>query len=348
MTTSNRRVFFLGGSRLHWNIATKNSLWGLPRHGRGWKEVRAELQHAGFSAGAEVLGIAGPLACIRAVVGSDRGVFLDDVTAPFGLDSKNDVYPVRFELTKIQELNRPWYVRPQGDFKSALQERYFTERCLYTLLPGAETDRWIDRDVVFGGSAPAKQGPQAVPSGATSEVGGPEILEERASELFALIGFRVDQLGKNRPYERMPDGIASLPGSLSDYLKRMGHEPYFILWDCKYDCGARGLTAEQERAVREYLSDFAVHAKLRLAAPSFWFLLVARTAAVATRIQGSLDRATWLDELPNYGCKGLRVVTLDWLASIASQATGGRRSGEDPDQFLAQEMQQLLRTASAK
>lgn len=155
-----------------------------------------------------------------------------------------NIYPVRIELTRIQEINQPWYLNTEGEaYRAVLEELYFAEKCLWILSSGAERDRWVDRRVVYGSDAPAPDEPAS--------------LEDRISELFANIGFRIEQLGRRRHYERVPDGVASLPKSLAEHLKRMNKEPYFILWDSKFDCGARGLTADEERAIREYVTDFA-------------------------------------------------------------------------------------------
>lgn len=342
MVQTRREIFFLNGTREHWKIGKARAVWGLPLHGRKWTDVLAELQEAGFAAGAEALGIAGPHACLRAVVGSDRGVYKDDTTAPFGMDSRDDVYPVRIELTKIQEINQPWYLQSQGDaWRTVLEERYFTERCLYVLRRGVEDDRHIDWQVVFGSSPP----PAAA---ASPEIGDPESMENRTVELFADIGFRVEQLGHMRPHQRVPDGVASLPRSLSEHLQRMNEKPYFILWDSKFDCGPQGLTADEERAVREYVTDFAQRTKLAVMAPEFWFLIVARTPQVASRIQASIDRATWPQDLHEAGCRGLRTGSLDWVRSVAAKASEHRRSGHDPDHFLAHEIPRMLRTLSSR
>lgn len=347
MVGSRRTIFFLNGTRPNMEIGKHRSVWGFPLHGRKWTDALAELQQAGFAAGAEVLGIVGPFACLRAVVGSARGVYWDD-TAVWPPNRRNDVYPVRIELTRIQEINRPWYLHSQGEeFRAVLEDRYFTERSLYVLRPGTESHPKVDWQVVLG-SAPLPvatlQPPESAPS---SEVPDPQSLEELTADLFADIGFRVEQLGHKRPYERVPDGIAHLPMSLTEHLQRMNEKPYFIMWDCKFDSGV-GLAAADERAVREYVTDFAKQSKLTSMVPEFWCLILARTRGVCSRIQTSLDRATWPDYLGQIGCRGLKAASLDWLQAVTAKAREHRRNGGDPDIFMCQEIPRMLKGLSSR
>jgi hypothetical protein len=127
-------------------------------------------------------------------------------------------------------------------------------------------------------------------------------------------------------------------------MSRVNDIPYFILWDCKFDCGAQGLTTPDERAIREYIADFGKQQKLSLMVPEFWFLIVSPTAAVADRIRQSLERATWPDDLRESGCRGIRVVSLEWLTSVATRASSGRRSGQDPDDFFGRQFPRMLKT----
>jgi len=348
MVEGRRTVFFLNGTRSNIEIGRHRCVWGFPLHGRKWTDALAELQQAGFAAGAEVLGIVGPCACFRAVVGSARGVYWDE-TAIWPPDRRNDIYPVRIELTRIQEINRPWYHQSQSEeFRAVLEDRYFTEKTLYVLRPGTENDPKIDWQVLLG-STPlpfaATQPPSVSP---TPEVPDPQSLEELTADLFADIGFRVEQLGHKRPYQRVLDGIAYLPRSLTERLQRMNEKPYFIIWDCKFDCGIVGLKTDDERAVREYVTDFAKQPKLTSMVPEFWCLILARTREVCSRIQTSIDRATWPDDLRQIGCKELKSGSFDWLQSVAAKAREHRRSGNDPDCFLGQEIPRMLKNLNSR
>jgi hypothetical protein len=142
-----REIFLLNGTRTNWEIGRHRSVWGFPLHGRRFADALAELQRAGFAAGAEVVGVVGPLARLRAVVGSDRGVFWDE-TEVWPSDKQKDIYPVRIALTRIEDINAPWFA---GDgWRDILEDRYFTERCLYVLRQGAERDPSVNAEVLFG------------------------------------------------------------------------------------------------------------------------------------------------------------------------------------------------------
>lgn len=345
MTEKTRRIFLFHGSRPHWKTAQAKSFWGLPRHGRSKNEIEAELQAAGFIPGVEIIGIAGPNACLRAVVGSHETVYFDDVDASFGMDRSNDTYPVRFVLTKIQEINRPWYrIREDNAWKEVLKEVYFSENSMFVIRDGLESDRNIYWQVVLGNDLSSPPGTGMEQAAPPTERTAPQLLEDQTADAIADIGFRVEQLGYSHPYERVPDGIACLPRSLAEYMTRVNDKPFFLLWDSKLDCGPQGLTAAEERAVREYITDFGKQKKLALMIPELWFLLVAPNTAVAERIQHSLDRASWPDDLREFGCKGVRAVTLDWLRSIATKATSHRRAGQDPDDFLGSQVPRMLKT----
>jgi hypothetical protein len=123
-------------------------MWGFPLHGRPFREALAALQQAGFAAGAEIIGIVGPFARLRAVVGSDRGVFWDE-TPVWPPDKNDDIYPVRIALTRIQDVNARWFL-PEDGWRDVLEERYFTERTLYVLRQGAERDPSVNATVLFG------------------------------------------------------------------------------------------------------------------------------------------------------------------------------------------------------
>jgi hypothetical protein len=345
-----RLIFLLHGSWEHWKTAQAKSFWGLPRHGRKVDEIKAELQAAGFIPGVEILGVAGPKACLRAVVeGDERGhfdtVYFDDTDASFGMDKSNDTYPVRFKLTRIQKIDRPWYRIPTGSaFKEVLREVYFSENCMFVFRDGIQGDSNIDWQVVLGdGLTTSGATPPSAP-GRVNEKSAPESFEDQVSDVIAGIGLRVVQLGHTRRFDRVPDGLACLPRSLAEHMGRMNDKPYFLLWDCKFDCGAQGLTAADERAIREYIVDFGKQQKLALMVPEFWFLIVSPNSSVADRIRHSLERATWPDDLREFGCRGVRVITVDWLNSLATKATDHRRSGQDPDSFFGHLVPRMLKT----
>jgi len=148
MSSVRRDIFLVGGTRTNWEIGRHKSIWGFPLHGRPFREALAALQQAGFAAGAEIIGIVGPFARLRAVVGSDRGVFWDE-TPVWPSDKHNDIYPVRIALTRIEDINQRWYSADDG-WRDVLEERYFTERTLYVLRQGAERDPSVNATVLFG------------------------------------------------------------------------------------------------------------------------------------------------------------------------------------------------------
>ena len=128
-------IFFLNGRVEHWLIGRKKSIWGLQLLGLTWSKVRACLQELDFRAGSEILAISGPWVHFRAVVGSDRGVYFDDERAPWGLGPRKEIYPVRIELTNIEEINKYWFSKPDGpEWQFALKDVYFQRRNLY--IPG--------------------------------------------------------------------------------------------------------------------------------------------------------------------------------------------------------------------
>ena len=98
MSAARRSPFFLNGKQDNWTIGKNKALWGLPVWGKKWADIRAQLQELGFIAGAQVLAISGPYAHFGAVIGSDRGIYYDDNSAPWGLGPHSEVYPVRFKL----------------------------------------------------------------------------------------------------------------------------------------------------------------------------------------------------------------------------------------------------------
>lgn len=71
-----------------------------------------------------------------------------DDTPVWPADRHNDMYPVRIELTRIQDINQAWY---RGDgWRDALEDRYFTERSLYVLRQSLEDQASIHWQVLFG------------------------------------------------------------------------------------------------------------------------------------------------------------------------------------------------------
>jgi len=322
-------IFFLNGKQDHWAIGRKNALWGLPIRGHNWSAARARLQELGFIAGSEVLAITGPYAHFRAVIGSDRGVYYDDISEPFGLGPGNEVYPVRIELTNIQDIKQDWFDGPRGYFwRQPLQDVYFSMKSLY-LLPSQNIGHsHVNKSVVFETARPNFGGapPKSVPDFIS--------LEEDTALAFSKLGFRIEQLGHKKPLERVPDGIGLLPRSLIMYAKTLGANPYFIVWDCKYNCGPNGLKAEDERAIKEYIESYAPTRKADAETGEFWFLIVARDKAVADKVHYGVSQWAWLGECQQFGLRGLRVISLTTLQRLAKDTVEHRRAGGDSDAFL--------------
>jgi hypothetical protein len=153
MATVHRRIFFVSGSRKHWQIGKENQIWGFSRGNRNFLSAKADLQEKDFRAGAEIIAISGPDAHFRAVVGSDKDIFYDDETIYWSDPNNiNEIYPIRFKLTNIQDINRPWFRdRTPEACLSVLEDVYGVKRrSLY--LPDASFyhNANVDLDVVFG------------------------------------------------------------------------------------------------------------------------------------------------------------------------------------------------------
>lgn len=132
-----RRIFLLNGIKKHWEVGRSKAIWGLPIKGLGWQVAKEKLQELGFIAGCEILAISGPEAHFRAVIGSDRDVYYDDLNVLW-LGSGNELYPVRIELTNIQDIRSDWYTGPRGSaWQGMLEDVYFKKRSLYVLQKNA-------------------------------------------------------------------------------------------------------------------------------------------------------------------------------------------------------------------
>lgn len=331
MSARRNSIFLLNGKQDHWIVGRRNAIWGLPMGGNNWSSARARLQELGFIAGTEILAITGPYAHFRAVIGSDRGVYYDDSSAPFGLEPGpgSEAYPIRIELTNIQDIKQDWFSGPRGDsWREPLQDVYFSRRSLYILPPESHGHRYVKESVVFATPPPAIEiaPPTIMPS--------PASLEDDAAAEFSRIGFGVEQLGHKRPLERVPDGIGMLPRSLVMYAQSLGANPYFVVWDCKYDCGPNGLKAEDERAIKEYIETYATARKSDTAAGEFWFLIVARDRGVADKVNNGVAQWAWQNDCYRLGLRGLRVISLSALQHLAKDSVEHRRSGGDSDAFL--------------
>jgi hypothetical protein len=328
MTKERRSPFFLNGKQNNWTIGKKRAIWGLPLHGKKWPEVKALLQELGFVAGAEILAISGPYAHFRAVIGSDRGFYYDDSCAPWGFGPRNDIYPVRFELTNIQEINRDWFDGPRGDYwRGPLEDVYFSMKSLYMLSSKRITDIHVNQGVVFDTERPS--------AAFLRELHSPDSFEDVTAQTFAQLGYTIERLGHTHTFQRVPDGIGMLPRSLAVYAKQqLNTHPYFVLWDCKFDCGSNGLKAGDERAIKEYIESYAPTRKADASAGEFWFLIVARNKSVADKIHHGAAQWSWLAGCQQYGLRGLRVMSLQSLERLLKAGVEHRQTGIDSDSFL--------------
>lgn len=127
MNVYRKSPFFLNGKEINWVIGKKKEIWGLPLMRQTWAGAKARLQEIGFIAGSEVLAISGPKAHFRAVIGSDRGVYLDEMSAPWGLGPGNEIYPVRVELTNIQDINCDWFNGPRSPLAGTIRGPVFLQ-----------------------------------------------------------------------------------------------------------------------------------------------------------------------------------------------------------------------------
>lgn len=336
MNVYRKSPFFLNGKEINWVIGKKKEIWGLPLMRQTWAGAKARLQEIGFIAGSEVLAISGPKAHFRAVIGSDRGVYLDEMSAPWGLGPGNEIYPVRVELTNIQDINCDWFNGPRGPhWQGPLEDLYFFKKSLYILRPDSIGDPNVNQATIFGAGGSTKStGSLSTPPRPSSTSLSFISLEDDTAQEFSKLGFRIEQLGHKRPLERLPDGIGLLPRSLVLYAKTLNANPYFVVWDCKFDCGPNGLRAEDERAIKEYIESYAPTKKAEAAAADYWFLIVARDRAVADRIYNGASQWTWLSDCQRLGLRGLRVVSVSSLKHLAKAAVEHRQSGGDSDTFL--------------
>jgi hypothetical protein len=151
MSRIHKDIFFLNGRVEHWLVGRKKSIWGLQLLGLTWSKAKARLQELDFRAGSEILATSGPWVHFRAVVGSDRGVFFDDESAPWGFGPRKEIYPVRIELTNIEEINKYWFSKTDGpDWQYVLKDVYFQRRNLYIPATGFENHPNVLGSVVFG------------------------------------------------------------------------------------------------------------------------------------------------------------------------------------------------------
>lgn len=150
MSSKGRQIFLLNGTQKHWIVGKTQAVWGLPLKGLKWNDAKALLQDLNFIAGCEVLAISGPYAHFRAVIGSDRGVYFDDQPVLW-LGPGNELYPVRIELTDIQDINDDWYTGPRGEiWRGVLEDVYFKKKSLYVLQKNAVRHPDVAGNVIMG------------------------------------------------------------------------------------------------------------------------------------------------------------------------------------------------------
>lgn len=154
MPQNQRKIFFLNGSKLNWQVGKTKSTWGLQLKGIDLSKAYAILQELGFAAGAEVLAISGPLVHFRAVVGSDDGIYFDD-SQILWLGKNDEIYPIRFRLTDIKDIDKHWFRDLSRDAcLSVLRDAYFNRRSLFLPNASFNNNPNVDIDVIFGHSTP--------------------------------------------------------------------------------------------------------------------------------------------------------------------------------------------------
>lgn len=133
----------------------KKLLWGLPRGRHRWEECRALLQEHVFGSAAEFVACAGPLALFRALVDGD--VFYDETPVWTYGKHRGELYPVRFNFTRVTELNRNWYTRGDNSWRLVLLDLWQPKpSCLFE--PRSEvvmSDPGVDQAVLFAPVAPS-------------------------------------------------------------------------------------------------------------------------------------------------------------------------------------------------
>ena len=150
MPPDQRKIFLVNGKRRHWEVGRENKIWGFSLGNQGFARAKSNLQKLDFRAGTEILAISGPYAHFRAVVGSDKDVFFDNEKI-YWLGNNNEIYPVRFELTKIQNINQLWFQDQTRDkCLTVLEDVYFVSRSLFRPDSNFYNNPSVDLNIVYG------------------------------------------------------------------------------------------------------------------------------------------------------------------------------------------------------
>lgn len=311
------RIFFISGTTENWNIARKLGFWGLPPV----KDWDHELRVVGFGRGSTFLACAGPKALFRGEVTSE--VYWDDSSAPWGKNpGSGHVWPVRFRFKIVGEINDYWFVEHSDySFRSVLVDVYGNAKSVFLLKESALDSRFVRLEVIYPEKGKDVSSPPKLlgPRFDSERINSPEELEDAVVDLLKLLGFVVKGLGHLHPYERVPDGLAYFPESLRELYKRLNRTPYFVLWDCKFYVNNCGLTADEERKIKEYGTDYAERAKGQAVAPEFWFLLVGKDDADAKAMQAKALKLSADPDMQRCGCRGVRAVSYAWLRELVEE-----------------------------
>jgi len=170
-----RTVFVVSGTQANWEIGRSKGMWGFSRAGRSWNECRAALQDCGFGSASEIVACLGPKAVFRALVDGDLR-YDDTPVWPYPGRSR-ELYPVRFDFTKITPIGANWFGRPDvpGAWKAVLNDVYFKIGSLFILRDGYEGNPNVRAEMLFGRPASTKP----LPSSPLLPVMGTEELDYR-------------------------------------------------------------------------------------------------------------------------------------------------------------------------